>query len=242
MVKKIVLSIVVFIIGFIVVVGIINRDKIELIYTGYFMSADELRQRTEKAQNELIKTLEEEYGIEDIREVIIGFDEEKILRGEITIEDIKKAIEQRKQKNLEKRKEHNSGKVNGEEFGQSAENQEICKTAVEDAINEIYLLKAQYLSKLGGTEKEIVNYYNSLMRQEGMTKSKAKLSVADNYTERMLTFQKECDNSVSSILTNLETILKENGGDTAIISQIQTEYENVKKEKLNYYMSIYNKK
>ena len=86
MVKKIVLSIVVFIIGLIVVVGIINRDKIELIYTGYFMSADELRQRTEKAQNELIKTLEEEYGIEDISEVIIGEEPSAIRAESIAVE------------------------------------------------------------------------------------------------------------------------------------------------------------
>ena len=75
-----------------------------------------------------------------------------------------------------------------------------------------------------------------------MTKSKAKLSVANNYTETMLVFQKKCDDAVNNVLSKLETVLNENDGDLDIISQIRQEYQNIKNEKMNYYMSRYNKK
>ena len=118
----------------------------------------------------------------------------------------------------------------------------VYRLAVEDAINEIYILKAEYVSVLSGIESEIKGYYNSLMRQEGMTKSKAKLSVANNYTETMLVYQKKCDDAVNNVLSKLETVLNENDGDLDIISQIRQEYQNIKNEKMNYYMSRYNKK
>lgn len=229
MFKKIVLAIVLITVITGAVAVFMNIDKLELIYTGFFMSPEKLQERTQKSKEKLHETLKNLYGIEDIED-ILSFDEEKeIVKGNMSVDDIRKRVQERKA-------------LRDKQLKEKITKEENCKIAVEDAINEIYVLKAEYVSILSGIEGEIIGYYNSLMRQEGMTKSKAKLSVANNYTQTMVDFQKKCDNEVEVVLKDLESVLKENDGDLDIISQMRNEYQNIKNERMNYYMSRYNKK
>ena len=230
MIKKVILLILVIAVLVTGVVVFLNRDKIELIYTGFFMSADELHKKSEKSRAELMETLRRDYGIDSLENILNPEEEEALKNGDMTVEEVRQRAEKIKADRELKRKEK-----------EKLTKEENCLIAVENAINEIYVLKSEYLVELSAIEGEIISYYNSLMRQEGMTKSKAKLSVADNYTETMLRFQKKCDDAVESVLYELEATLKENDGDIGVISQIRTEYQNVKNEKMNYYMSRYNK-
>ncbi len=229
MVKKTILAVLLITVISGAVAVFMNMDKIELIYTGFFVSSEKLQEKTQKAKDELRETLRTQYGIENFEDILTSEEEKELEKGNISIDEIKKRAQERKALRDRQRQEQITREEN-------------CRIAVEDAIGEIYVLKAEYVTELSGIESEIIGYYNSLMRQDGMTKSKAKLSVADNYTETMLTFQKKCDDAVNSVLKELETVLKENDGDLSVITQIRTEYQNLKNEKINYYMSRYNKK
>ena len=231
MVKKILWGIIIFLLIGITLVIYINKDTISLIYNAYFVSSENLQEKNKETKENLVKTLEDTYGLDKIKEVVGSEDEEAFLRGDISKEEFKEITEAKKE---EDKKTQNETVTNNWE--------EICKNAVNNAINEMYYIKTDYLIELKGIEGEIARYYNSLMTQEGMTKTKAKLLVAQNYTKTMLNFQKHCDDSVNTILTDLEKVLKNNGGDTSVIKQIKNEYDNMKKEKLAQYTARYNKK
>lgn len=228
MLKKIVLTVVLITVIAGTAAVFMNIDKIELIYTGFFMSSEKLHEKTQQSKEKLQETLKNQYGIENIEE-LMAVSEDEIASGSMSVDELRKRAQERKT-------------LREKQLKDKITKEENCRIAVEDAINEIYVLKAEYVSVLSEIEGEIKGYYNSLMRQEGMTKSKAKLSVANNYTETMLVFQKKCDDAVNNILSKLETVLNENDGDLEIISQIRQEYQNIKNEKMNYYMSRYNKK
>ena len=210
------------------------RKEVDLLYTGYFASEEQITKKAEKTTEKLESTLEEKYSIDKKQlEIFSKEDEEALMSGEISAEEIKEKIKE----NLAAMEQPVQGEiVNPEEMQKQA-----CQKAITDAITEIQIVKADYVSELGSLEGNIASYYNSL-RKEGQSKATAKVNVANKYTQTMVSFQKRCDDSVNEILTDLEKVLKENKGDLSVISQMRNEYESLKKSKLNQYMARMKKK
>ena len=204
------------------------KKEIDLLYTGYFASEEQIEKKAEKNIEKLGNTLEEKYSIDKKQlEIFSKEDEEALMSGELSAEEVKEKIIQ------------SSIPIESVDKNESSKEEiqkQTCQKAIADDITEIYIVKADYIAELRSLESTIAGYYNKL-RAEGQSKATAKVNVASNYTQTMVSFQKRCDDSVNEILTDLEKVLKENKGDLSVISQMRNEYESLKKSKLNQYMA-----
>ncbi len=99
---------------------------------------------------------------------------------------------------------------------------------ISNAIGRMSGLKASYLSKLGGLERQAIADRNSGMSKE---------AVASKYSSIAGGYESSCDSQVESILSDLEANLKSISADTAIVGTIRNSYYSEKRAKKSYYMS-----
>ena len=104
MVKKILWGIIIFLLIGITLVIYINKDTISLIYNAYFVSSENLQEKNKETKENLVKTLEDTYGLDKIKEVVGSEDEEAFLRGDISKEEFKEITEAKKEEVKEETK------------------------------------------------------------------------------------------------------------------------------------------
>lgn len=99
--------------------------------------------------------------------------------------------------------------------------------SVEDVISEIYLLRAEFLNKI------------DLMIADGTAEVKAtpkeertltfKIELMNRYMDRGEALEKECDARMEQLLAELETALRQSGGDLSLIDEVRALYAQEKK-------------
>lgn len=99
--------------------------------------------------------------------------------------------------------------------------------SVEDVISEIYLLRAEFLNKI------------DLMIADGTAEVAAtpkekrtltfKIELMNRYMDRGEALEKECDGRMEQLLAELETALRQSGGDLSLIDEVRALYAQEKK-------------
>lgn len=215
--KKIVFGILILIIIALGITAYAFRDEINLVYTGIFVSDEKFVEKTAENKEKLTSSLDD-YGIDSS---VLDVDINALINGEvgeIELIEIPEETEEDKKKTEEEIKKNN------------------CKQAIAKAVNEINIAKVNYSKELSAIEGEILAYYKNLRKDKTMTETQAKMNVTSTFLNKMLTFQKSCDDVVNKTLNELESVLKKNDGDTSIIKQVKTEYDNLKKAKMKNYV------
>ncbi len=157
-------------------------------------------------------------------------DEEKIIKGEISVEQ---AIERLNKKYEEAKKDIKSSNVTKT----SAKNAEI-DDFIGDKVIELYSLKAYYLGSLGQMEAKVKAEYLALPKEKRTLLGKQEL--VNKHMGTALSLMNQCDAKVAELLAELESGLKNLGGDTSITKTIKDAYENEKALKKAQYLKLLN--
>ena len=99
--------------------------------------------------------------------------------------------------------------------------------SVEDVISEIYLLRAEFLNKID------LMIADGTAEVEATPKEKRtltfKIELMNRYMDRGNALEKECDARMELLLAELETALRQSGGDLSLIDEVRALYAQEKK-------------
>lgn len=99
--------------------------------------------------------------------------------------------------------------------------------SVEDVISEIYLLRAEFLNKID------LMIADGTAEVEATPKEKRtltfKIELMNRYMDRGNALEKECDARMELLLSELETALRQSGGDLSLIDEVRALYAQEKK-------------
>lgn len=99
--------------------------------------------------------------------------------------------------------------------------------SVEDVISEIYLLRAEFLNKID------LMIADGTAEVEATPKEKRtltfKIELMNRYMDRGNALEKECDARMELLLVELETALRQSGGDLSLIDEVRALYAQEKK-------------
>ena len=99
--------------------------------------------------------------------------------------------------------------------------------SVEDVISEIYLLRAEFLNKID------LMIADGTAEVEATPKEKRtltfKIELMNRYMDRGNALEKECDARMELLLSELETALRQSGGDISLIDEVRALYAQEKK-------------
>lgn len=231
--RKIVLIVIICILAACGALAAYQRDNISALIKSVNYSDEELNKMMEENKKKLETEISEKYP-----GVVVEFTEEEekeIMSGEVTPEEIiNKKVAELEKKQAEAK---NSGSASENSKNDAAKNKNDKNT--EEAINkkiiEFYSLKAYYLGRLGQLEAGVKADYAAL--PESKRNLVGKKELATKYMSAATSLMNQCDAKVSALLSELESEIKANGGDTSVISTIKSAYENEKNLKKAYYMS-----
>jgi len=216
-----------------------QRDNISALINGIKYSSDDLASQLDIKREDLKEQVSKytNIPISDIS----AEDEEKLFTGKITIEEISEKYKFPLDE-IDETKENEETNANNdlETNPTNADNSKAIDKAVSTGVSKMYALKAKYVSLLGELERSVVSEYSKLPKEEQNASNKKKIVAKNlNYIAEM---EHKCDSEVADSLLKLEEKLKELKGDTEIVKILREAYENEKKIKKSYYLSIYNDK
>ncbi len=243
---KLLLIVIVSIVG---ILSYLQYDNIVALIYGLNHSSEDIAEEMDD-NREKLKSEVEKYTSEPIQD-ITAEDEEKLLKGEITIEEVAdkynlpldymKDIDENE--NIEELEEFNNSDTNNDNNQNNYDNSTAPDTkaiddAISDGVSKMYALKAKYVNKLGELERKVYDEYTSLPKEKQNEDSKYKL-VIDNI-DYVAQLEEKCDIEVEKVLSTLKTELTNLNGDTDIIQILQDAYQEEKEVKKAYYLSLYN--
>lgn len=211
-------------------------------------SKEELVDQIEEQKEEVEKTLES-YGLEEVITDFTFEEEEAIRQGEITIEEAVEQLEERKvvkQEEKEREKENRIREESNQEHSeqvpeqsQEIKNKEIKdkegKVMIEEAIAQMYYIKATYLGQLGALERQAKAEYKALSQQERKAAIK---TLATKYINLGLAAESQCDGEVDKVLEALKVSLQKINEPIEIVGIMKKNYEQEKKLKKAYYLNL----
>ncbi len=157
-------------------------------------------------------------------------EEEAIRKGELTVEE---AIERILS---ESGSTQSTGDSTGSQSDESTESESSSTTDASAIVSEytvkLYGLKAVYLGQIGNLiDQAKADYKNGTSASTLMS----------TYLGKAASLESEADSEVEALLSELKGELEAIDGDTSIISTMRSSYENEKKLKKSYYLSLFNK-
>lgn len=108
---------------------------------------------------------------------------------------------------------------------------------IASLITRMYVLKAEYEGKVAGIVDQMKADYSKLPAEQ-RTKA-AKSSIATEYMGVINQMEAQCDGQVDLVVTELRTLLKDNGRDTSLADTIVSTYATEKENTKAYYLSTY---
>lgn len=240
--KQIFFTILIILIASISTFAFWQKDNISALINGMNSSSDDLALKMDENRANL-KAEVEKYTSQPVMD-ITAEDEQKLLKGEVTVEDIadKYNLPIDYMKDNDVANNETNYKPEQSDIVQSSESNQVDTKAIDKAISEgvskMYALKAKYVNKLGELEREVIKEYTSLPAEKQNKDSKYKIMMDKlNYVSQL---EKKCDDEVAKVLSNLEGELKKLNGDTEIIKILKNAYKQEKEIKKSYYLSLYN--
>lgn len=207
--NKILLTILTIIVFAFVAVVVWQYDNISALLNGMNKSTEDLALEIDKKRDDL-KTEVEKYTNSPIID-ITAEDEQKLLKGEISLEEISEKynlpIEYMKDEEVNK-------------------DPEDIPTEIPNEIpNEVPVDNSKQI------EKEIGD---SVGHMEG------KKELVMSNLDYIAKLEKTCDTDVEEVISSMEKNLKDLGGDLKIIQILKKSYNDEKELKKSYYLSLYN--
>ncbi len=130
-----------------------------------------------------------------------------------------------------------NGNASSQDGNKPAQNDK--KPTIEDksskCIAQMYVLKSSFTSRLDGLYNEAKEYYISMSAED---RKNAKKELLDKFYSQATALEAECDAKVDSILSELDSVLTESGGDKSIIEKIREAYVKEKSLKKAYYLNL----
>ncbi len=239
---KIILSILIFFVVITTSLLVWQWDNIMAIYTGITVDETKLEERIAENKKKFSEIIENEQIFD--QKVIDGFskeDEEKIAKGEITVEEaVDKLFEEEPEQGENVKTSENQpiqGQQNPTEPNQKDEKSAKQKELLQAAVKEMYTLKAGFTKRLADLEREGKRMYIA-DNGKNMTMEN-KLKIADYLMPQFVQAEKECDAKVETVLTTLSQGLKEIGADTSVVETIRKQYKEEKQLKKTQYIKEY---
>lgn len=236
----IILTVIVLVAG---VVLYVQYDNISALINGMNTSSENLAAQMND-NREKLKEEVEKYTSSEIVD-ISAEDEEKLLNGEISIED----VAEKYHLPLDYMKDSNDDTYSSDTTPESAntipeasdnkDNEKAIDAAISDGVSKMYALKAKYVNKLGELEREAIKEYSSLPKEK--QDENAKYSIVMENIDYIAGLEQQCDNEVAKVLSALESDIIRLNGDTEIIQILQDAYQQEKEVKKAYYLSLYKK-
>lgn len=206
-----------------------QRNNISAVFKMLTIDKEQIAQEMNENKEQLEKELQEKYP--SVIDDITAEQEEKILRGELTVEEVVAEIN----KKYEERRAEQQSSANSA-ISSSGNNAAAVDKLIGDKVIEIYSLKAYYLGQLGQLEAAVKSDYTAL--PESKRNIVGKKELVSKYMGRATSLMSQCDSRVESVLSELKSGLDSYGADTSIIKRIRSAYENEKTLKKAYYMSL----
>jgi len=214
-------------------------DNISSVINGMKYSSEDLASQLDSNRNDL-KAKVDEYTSKHIND-LSAEDEEKLLNGEITIEEISEKYDLPLDVMTDDNSQNNTETPSIEDQNAqstSDDNKKAIDDAISTGVSRMYALKAKYVSKLGEIERSVHDEYTNLPKEKQNESSKKNIIMKS--LNSVAEMEEKCDNEVAVTLSVLETELKKLNGDTEIVDILKEAYENEKEIKKSYYLSLYN--
>ena len=236
-INKILLTILTIIVFAFAAVVVWQYDNISALLNGMNKSTEDLALEIDKKRDDL-KTEVEKYTNSPVID-ITAEDEQKLIKGEISLEEISEKynlpIEYMKDEEVNKATEDTSTEIPTEI---PVDNSKQIEKEIGDSVGRMYALKAKYVNKLGELEREVIDQYAKLPESKQNMDAKKELVMSNlDYIAKL---EKTCDTEVGEVISSLEENLKDLGGDLKIIQILKKSYNDEKELKKSYYLSLYN--
>lgn len=241
--KVMVIALSIIIVG-VLIIGLWQKDNISAFLKSRNISSEDLEKEIDARREELKKNIEG-YISKQIVD-ISAEDEKKLLKGEISLEEIYdkyNLTDIDTKSNIESNDENsiNNSTTNNNDLNKSNAN-DSNTSEIDDLIGKsiakMYALKASYVNKLGELERNVYSQYKSLPAEEQNFQGKQKIVM--NNMSKAADLEKQCDSAVETILSELKKSLTDLNSDTEIIKLLENAYKEEKNLKKSYYLSLYN--
>lgn len=231
-----------------------QKDNLKAVYDSQKYTGEELLQQIDSSKEEMKQELEQKYPELKISD-ISAEDETKILKGELTLQEVAKkynlplesmldvAVEQ-SGSNVVGNSEQQGGSSSVTQAGSNSSTSSVSEGSsssstsqkkedkvIGDHIGRMYGLKAKYLFKLGALEGQAIAEY----KKSGGKVSKKEIGY--KYARIGASYEGSCDAEVEAILGSLESELSAMGADTSIVKKLRSSYYQEKRAKKAYYIS-----
>ena len=111
---------------------------------------------------------------------------------------------------------------------------DVMKDKVSDIVAQLYVVKSDFISQLEATGQSA---YNEYVASGG---GKAELAaLSDTYLSKAGALEAQCDAKVNELLKQLQSALREGGGDMSLVKEVKQYYYNEKSLKKSYYLNKY---
>lgn len=240
-INKILLTILTIIVFAFAAVVVWQYDNISALLNGMNKSTEDLALEIDKKRDDL-KTEVEKYTNSPVID-ITAEDEQKLIKGEISLEEISEKynlpIEYMKDEEVNKDPEDIPTEIPNEIPNEvPVDNSKQIEKEIGDSVGRMYALKAKYVNKLGELEREVIDQYAKLPESKQNMDAKKELVMSNlDYIAKL---EKTCDTEVGEVISSLEENLKDLGGDLKIIQILKKSYNDEKELKKSYYLSLYN--
>ncbi|MDF2678184.1 MAG: hypothetical protein K0Q97_2526, partial [Bacillota bacterium] len=199
-----------------------QRDNISALINATKYSSEDLETKIDSNRENLQEELKN-YTTKSIRDISVE-DEQKLLMGEITLEEV-----------LKKYNLPSGEKTDGN--AATTNNANTIDDAVNIAVSEINVLKAEFISELGQIVNKAKVQYVALPKEKQNGEA-IKQIVLDNI-DYVAEIEKQYDNEVDDVLSNLKSELTRLNGDTAIVQTLRDSYDAEIEMKKSYYMNLF---
>ncbi len=215
-----------------------QRSNISSLINGLSSSSEELAVKMDDNRNKL-KTEVEKYVSKPIED-ISAEDEKRLIKGEITVEEIadKYNLPLDYMKDSELNVNDKSPNKAQDNLNDAKQDSKEIDSEISESVSKMYALKAKYVNKLGEVERSVVEEYKSLPKEKQNKDGRYKI-LMDNL-DNVSKLEKKCDDEVAKVLSDLESELKRLNGDTEIVKILKEAYKQEKEIKKSYYLSLYN--
>ena len=230
-------------------VGIWQKENVQALWEGMKYTEDQLKNQMETSKEKIQESLAQ-YEIEGIRDLTVE-EEEKLMKGEISIEEALDLIMNRESEPAIKEEEGSAKKdglqntelattpTSSADSKVSISSTETAKPEagqiVEKYVEKMYTLQATFLSELGAIEAKARAVFAKRPKEERNLSTAQKL--APSFINEGLALESKCDSEVSSLLNSFEAELKEAGASTDIVKNMREAYQTQKRLKKAYYLS-----
>lgn len=199
-----------------------QRDNISALINSTKYSSEDLETKIDSNRQNLQEELKN-YTTKSISDISVE-DEQKLLMGEITLEEV-----------LKKYNLQTDAKTDGVPSTNS--NANTIDDAVNTAVSEINVLKAEFISELGQIVNKAKTQYIALPKEQQNGEA-IKQIVLDNI-DYVSEIEKKYDTEVEYVLSNLKSELTRLNGDTEIVQTLRDSYDSEIEMKKSYYMNLF---